>query len=115
MAAIAPTVDTPAAGITRVTWAGVTNSDTCQPFMVRGATGISGNLQMTGTPGSATATLGGRNDESSSFVNIPDLSDDAISLTAAGAKDFSTAMLWLAPQLSGGGGTQDLDFVMVLR
>ncbi len=112
MAAKNPTFDYPV-DVTRIEWNNITESDTANPVAVSGLGPAVGSVQFIGTFGSATAVLQGSND-GSTWVNLEDQNGDAISLTAAGAVDFSTAMLHLRPSMSGG-SSQDIDVFMVLR
>ena len=74
---------------------------------------INGTVQVTGTFGSATVVLQGTCD-GTNWVTVEDNAGNAISLTAAGAADFSCNYLSLRPFSSGGTG-QDVDVTMILR
>lgn len=114
MASIELDMDFPGDNIYRVTWEAVGNSDTANPLLAQKLSGAIASVQVTGTFDSATVTLAGSND-GTNWVTLKDMSGDAISLTAAGLIDFSSASLYLAPQFSGGGGSQDIDVILVLR
>lgn len=112
MAAINPTFDYPV-DLTRIEWEEITESDTATEVTIKGLGPAVGSVQFTGTFGGATAVLQGSND-GSTWVTINDQNGDAISMTSAGAADFSTAMLYLRPSMSSG-SSQDIDIFMVLR
>lgn len=98
-----------------ITWETLTSSDangaSYEPELQRAAVAA---VQFTGTFDSATAVLQGSND-GTNWVTLDDLSGVAISMTAAGAAEFSTAMLYIRPSTSGGGGSQDIDCIVVAR
>lgn len=73
------------------------------------------SVQFTGTFDSATAVLQGSND-GTNWVTLKDPQDGtAISLTSAGYAEVSTAMAYIRPSTSGGGGSQDIDCILVAR
>ena len=113
MATITPEI-TKAAGGTSVVWETVTNADAPSAFELGFQMGLAGSLQMVGTPDSATVVLQGSND-GTNFVTLNDVNGNAVSLTAAGAAEFSTAMRYIKPSASGGGASQDIDVTLFLR
>lgn len=115
MATIQPSVDFPTEGVTRVTWSNVSNADTAAPYKPRLSSGAIGNVEFSGTFGSATATLGSRNLDSGVLTTLKDMVGTNISLTDVGMVDFSTGALWIAPEFAGGTGSQSLTVTMVLR
>lgn len=98
-----------------VTWGSLTNSDTAgsayQPDRTRTAIAA---VQFTGTFDSATAVLQGSND-GTNWVTLTDTLGTAISFTSAGYAELSTAMAYIRPSTSGGGGSQDIDCILVAR
>lgn len=99
-----------------ITWATLTNANTdgtaYQPQRTRGAIAA---VQFTGTFDSATAVLQGSND-GTNWITLSDPQDGtAISVTAAGAAEVSTAMAYIRPSTSGGGASQDIDCILVAR
>lgn len=98
------------AGITEVLWETVANGDTINAFQPKGALGAVGSVQMTGTFGAAV-TLAGSND-GTNFVTLKDTSGAAISMTAAGLVDFSTAAKYIKPVEA---GVTDVDVTVILR
>lgn len=71
-------------------------------------------FQAFGTFDGATLVLQGSND-GTNFVTLNDTSGTAISLTAAGYAEVSTAFAYVRPSTSGGGGSQDIDCILVAR
>lgn len=98
-----------------ITWETLTSSNAAGSAYESGRTRAAiASVQFTGTFDSATAVLQGSND-GSTWVTLKDLSGTDISVTAAGAAEFSTAMLYIRPSTSGGGGSQDIDCIVVAR
>ena len=72
-------------------------------------------FQAFGTFDGATLVLQGSND-GTNWVTIVDSSTTSpISLTAAGYAEISTAFAYIRPSTSGGGGSQDIDCILVAR
>jgi len=71
-------------------------------------------MQATGTFDTATLVLQGSND-GSTWAGLSDEFDTAISLTAAGWYEIRTAARFIRPSTSGGGGSQDIDVILVAR
>jgi hypothetical protein len=71
-------------------------------------------VQFTGTFDSATAVLQGSND-GTNWETLSDVFGLNISFSAAGYAEVSTAMAYLRPSTSGGGGSQDIDCILVAR
>ena len=94
-------------------WETLTTADTASPVKVQNMQGLAGAVQVTGTFGSATVVLQVSND-GTNYVTLSDSTGAAISLTAAGMREFSTAARFLRPSVSGGTG-DDLDVIVVLR
>lgn len=96
-------------------WETLTSSDAAgaswQPINTQAAIAA---VTFTGTFDSATAVLQGSND-GTNWVTLNDISGSPISLTAAGYAEFSTALRYLRPSTSGGGGSQDVDCIIVAR
>lgn len=102
-------------GVRVLLWETITESDTCLPVTVEGLEGAVGNLQAVGTFGGATVALQGSND-GATWTALNDQNGDAIALatTSGVAADFSTAMRYIRPSVSGG-SSQDLDLYLCLR
>lgn len=98
-----------------ITWATLTGSNVAgngyEPDRTRA---VLSAVHFTGTFDSATAVLQGGND-GSNWVTLKDTSGTPISLTAAGYAEVSTAMAYIRPSTSGGGGSQDIDCILVAR
>ena len=113
MAEIAVVPSQPVSGVIKLTWETLTEADTCEEYLAGGTEPLICSVQVIGTFGSATVIMQGSNDLVN-WVGLSDLQGDAISLTAAGAAEFSTGMLYLRASASGGTG-QDLDIFVVMR
>lgn len=94
-------------------WEALATGDTATTHTLEGTTGLLGSFQAFGTFGGATVILQGSND-GTNWVALSDPSGTAISLTAAGAFEFSTAMAYIRPSISGG-SSDDVDVVVVTR
>ena len=98
-----------------VTWETLTSSNAAgsayEPGRTRAAIAA---VQFTGTFDSATAVLQGSND-GSTWVTLNDTLGTAISFTAAGYAEVSTALAYIRPSTSGGSGSQDIDCILVAR
>lgn len=100
-------------GITKLLWEALATGDTVGAYKTKGAEGVIGSVQATGTFGGATITLTGSND-GTNFVALSDTQGTAIGLAAAGAAEFNTSMKYIKPGISGGTG-DDVDVTIVLR
>ena len=97
------------------TWGTLTSSNAAGSiYEPEGTRAAVASVQFVGTFDSATAVLQGSND-GSTWVTLKDLIGSDISLTAAGAAEFSASMLYIRPSTSGGGGSQDIDCIVVAR
>lgn len=99
-----------------VTWESLTDSDAAGTYYKPGrARAAIAAVQFTGTFDSATAVLEGSND-GTSYVTLRNSQDGtAVSFTAAGYAEISTAMQFIRPSTSGGGASQDIDCILVAR
>lgn len=97
-----------------VTWADIATADTVNPFAIAGSSPAFGAVQLSGTFGGTTVTLGMSNDNVT-FAAIPkDIHGNTLSTSAAGIFDFQTSALYLKPVLTGGSGNA-VDVTLVLR
>jgi len=94
-------------------WAAFSTGETATPVKLQNMQGLAGSVQVTGTFGSATIVLQVSND-GTNWTTLSDSTGAAISLTAAGMREFSTAALFLRPSSSGGTG-DNVDVTVVLR
>ena len=102
-------------GIDTVTWETLTSSDAAGASWPQpGTSAAIAAVQFTGTFDSATAILQGSND-GSTWVTLNDTLGTAISFTAAGYAEVSTALAYIRPSTSGGSGSQDIDCILVAR
>jgi len=106
MATVSPvfsTVAAPGGDVSRVAWAAMATGDTINALAVSAQAAVVGSVQFTGSFGSATVKLQVSND-GTNFVDMKDLANTAISATAAGYFEFTTAGVYLRPAISGGTG-----------
>ena len=113
MAVISPVDNQIRPGVETVTWETLTEADTGGGYIAGSLKPLVGSIQVIGTFGSATIVLQGSNDNTN-WVNLKDTGGTAISLTAAGAAEFSTAMAYIRPSTSGG-SSSDVDVIVCLR
>lgn len=97
---------------TLVTWTGVTEADTFQPYPV-GPRYSHRVVQIGGTFGGATAVLKGSNDNTT-YATLKDMHGTAISTTSAALSEVAEHPLYLKPEASGG-VSQSLTVQLLLR
>jgi hypothetical protein len=113
MATIIPTTVEDQVRAAAYRWTDYSTADTSTPIKVQNMQGLAGSVQVTGTFGGATITLQGSND-GTNFVTLKDSAGTAISVTAAGMAEFSTAALYLKPT-STGGTADNVTVTLILR
>jgi hypothetical protein len=113
MATIIPTTVEEQVRAAAYRWTDYSTADTSTPIKVQNMQGLAGSVQVTGTFGGATITLQGSND-GTNFVTLKDSAGTAISVTAAGMAEFSTAALYLKPT-SSGGTADNVTVTVILR
>jgi hypothetical protein len=113
MATIIPTTVEEQIRAAAYRWTDYSTADTSTPIKVQNMQGLAGSVQVTGTFGSATITLQASND-GTNYVTLKDSAGTAISLTAAGMAEFSTAALYLKPT-STGGTADNVTVTVILR
>jgi hypothetical protein len=113
MATIIPTTVEDQVRAAAYRWTDYSTADTSTPIKVQNMQGLAGSVQVTGTFGGATITLQGSND-GTNFVTLKDSAGTAISVTAAGMAEFSTAALYLKPT-SSGGTADNVTVTVILR
>lgn len=101
MATINPSTDGPISTARVVTWSGAATGDTLTAYAIPEEYGAIGSVQITGTFGGATVAMEVSNDATTWFA-LNDLSNTAISVTANGFSEFSTAAIYIRPAISGG-------------
>jgi len=99
--------------VPRVTWTGVSTTDTMTALAVEAQRGLAASVQFSGTWGSATVTLKGSNDNVT-FFTLKDTYGNNISATADAQFELSTAVGYIKPA-SSGGTADNVDVVVVLR
>jgi hypothetical protein len=97
------------------TWTGVSTADTMDAIgpMNKGIGARRASVTFSGTFGGATLTLQGSND-GTNWGTLTDLAGNAISVTAAAVREFSTSCLYVRPASSGGTG-DNVDVVVAMR
>lgn len=101
MSVIAPTFTHPAKGVMVVTWASIGDSDTCTK--VTTAQFNRKCFQTKGTfTGPATIVAQGSNDGGTTYANLTDHGDTAISHTSASIDEIGQNPLDIRPSTSGG-------------
>jgi hypothetical protein len=113
MATIIPTTVEQQIQAAAYRWTDYSTADTSTPIKVQNMQGLAGSVQVTGTFGGATITLQGSND-GTNYVTLKDSAGTAISFTAAGMAEFSTAALYLKPT-SSGGTADNVTVTVILR
>ena len=113
MATIIPTTVEEQVRAAAYRWTDYSTADTSTPIKVQNMQGLAGSVQVTGTFGSATSTLQASND-GTTYVTLKDSAGTAISFTAAGMAEFSTAALYLKPT-STGGTADNVTVTVILR
>lgn len=112
--ALTVTPSVPVAGIQVWTYDNLDTADTSPSTITSGGTStIVGSIQAEGTFGGGTVKLQGSND-GTNWVDLDDTQGTAIGITAAGAAEFSTAMVYLRPLITGGTG-DDVNVTIALR
>lgn len=99
--------------VPRLKWNDIVTGDTIEPYGITAQAGVAGAVQIGGTFGGATVTLQGSNDGDTYFT-LRDLIGNTISATAAGMFEFTTAVLYLRPAVTGGSGNA-VDVTVMLR
>jgi hypothetical protein len=112
MATISPTTVSEQIRSAAYRWTNLSTADTAVAVALENTQGLAGSFQGTGTFGGATVALQVSNDGVNYFTHKENGTD--VSLTAAGALEFSTAALYLRPSSSGGTG-DDVTVTVALR
>jgi hypothetical protein len=94
-------------------WTDYSTADTSTPARMNNQEGLAGSVQVTGTFGGATVAIQVSND-GTNFVTLKDSVGTAITFTAAGFTEFSTAALFIKPT-STGGTADNVTVTVVLR
>lgn len=114
MAAVTHTFTRPAKQAVKIFWEAIATGDTPDARVLEGVQGGIASAQVTGTfNGGTTVTLQASND-ATNYVTLKDLQGNDISLTAAGLIDFTTAALYLRPNVASG-SSDDIDVTVILR
>lgn len=105
----------PVSGVDLYTYDNIDSDDTSPGVITASGTqSIVGSIQVIGDFGTnASVALQGSNDLTN-WVNLKDTEGTEIAITAAGAAEFSTAMVYLRPLVTAG-TAEDLDIFIALR
>ena len=101
MATITPNTDGPISTAKVVNWTGIATGDTINSYAIPEELGVNGCVQITGTFGGASVSMEVSNDGDTWFT-LKDDNNAAITVTANGFADFSTAAIYIRPVISGG-------------
>ncbi len=114
MADITPTLDSSVAGVPRVIWTGITQSDAGLPLVLRQQYGLAASVQTIGTFGSGTITMQVSND-GTNWATALSVFGSSVAMTAATQYfEMSLSAAYIRPVLTGG-SSSDLDVILVLR
>lgn len=94
-----------------VFWDGLVKGDTGSPLEMPARADRS--VQIIGTFDSATVTLKGSND-GTNYVTLDDNEGTAISLTSAGLVGVRDPVRYIRPEVSGSGGSADIDVYLLI-
>lgn len=115
MATVAPVTSFPfetSLDVAVTTWANLLSGDDGEP--VRLAVYSDRSIQLSGTFGGASVTIGGSND-GVTYHALTDTSGTALSLTSACLKQIVELPVYLKPRVFGGDGTTSLTVVLAGR
>lgn len=108
------TTNTTVAEVPRVIWDNLTTAgDPGAAFKLVGGKAVRLSVQFIGTFGSGTAIMQGSND-GTNWVTLKDITNTAVSTTAAALFEIETSAAYVRPDTSGG-TADDLDVIMVIR
>jgi hypothetical protein len=113
MATIIPTTVEEQVRAAGYRWTDYSTADTSTPIKVQNMQGLAGSVQVTGTFGGATIALQVSND-GTNYATLKDGTGTAITFTAAGTAEFSTAALFVKPT-STGGTADNVTVTVILR
>lgn len=115
MATVAPVTSFPfetSLDVAVTTWSALLAGDDGEP--VRLAVFSDRSVQVSGTFGGASVTIGGSND-GVTYHALTDTAGDALSVTAACLKQIVELPIWIKPRIFGGDGTTNLTVVLAGR
>lgn len=112
MPAIDPTFAT-STGVIQTQWVAASTANAPNPLLIKNNAATRAAISVTGTFGGATVALQGSND-GTNYYPLKDLANAAISFTAAGLVEFSTAALYVKPVITAGTG-DSLTITIVMR
>lgn len=95
-------------------WEQLTTANTDGNAVNVSAAAVSITVQVIGTFGATSVGIQGSNDGTNWFV-CKDQTGTAIAITSAGGVSLSDLPLYVRPLLTGGGGTTDIDVIMLVR
>lgn len=104
-------------GVTTFTWANATNGDTFTQASMHSIEGAVAAVHVTGTFGGATVSLQGTlrgSPHAPNWTTITDTSGSRIETTVQVLREFSTAVPFIKPEITGGSGT-NVTIVVAVR
>lgn len=104
-------IDTDGSAV-NVSWGPMAAGDTAQPLKYQ--QWVDRSLQVEGTFGGATVTLGGSN-SGNAYPSLTDSLGNTISMTVAGIKQVNEVTAYIKPVIAGGDGTTSLTFTITCR
>lgn len=113
MATVGPVLQASPSGVVAALWENLATGDTITEFSPNGTTTLAGSVQFAGTFGGATVTLEVSNDNTN-WETLSDTLGSIITATSAAMFEFSTAALYIRPNISGG-SSDAVDVTICLR
>lgn len=115
MATVAPVTSFPfetALDVAVTTWSALAQNDDGEP--VRLAVYSDRSVQIAGTFGGASLTIGGSND-GVTYHALTDIAGNPLTLTAEALKQIVELPIWIKPRVFGGNGTTNLKVILAGR
>lgn len=112
MPAIDPTF-TPVNGVVQTQWVAASTANAPSALLVKNNAARKASVQVTGTFGGATVAIQGSND-GTNYVTLKDVTNTAMTGTAAAYYEFETSALYIKPLISGGTG-DSITITVVMR
>lgn len=97
-----------------ITWDAMATGDTATPYEIVADQGVAGCIQATGTFNGGTAITVQVSNDGDNWFDLADLQGDAISITADGYAEFTTAARHIKPVIASGSSDSVVP-VMMLR
>ena len=114
MATVSPVVNLSITDEPRYIWEALATGDTINALKLSGEGAERASVQVTGTFDGATVKIQTSND-GTNFYDIKDIHNTAVSTSAAAIFEFTSAAVYVAPNISGGNGNSDVDVTLYMR